>query len=152
MASDGGGGSEWRRFASNGCYKWYTLMLKVSTARGFDRPLSGADFDAHTVPVAAGVIQKVDEVNYAQQASDVSDGQTKESCWSVSSWIAVEWRSIMATTGVDKWLQMATLRGVGWHRMVSNGGGWRRKTQVGSDAENSSGILAESYDQYSRFD
>ena len=95
--------------------------------------------------------KKVDEVNYAQQAWDVSDGQTNESCWSVSRWIAVEWRSMMATIGVDKWLRMATLGGgVGWHRMVSNGGGWRRKTQDGSDAESSCGIFAELYERTGR--
>ena len=39
----------------------------------------------------------------AQQASYASDGQTNESCWEVSRWIAVEWRSMMATIGVDWW-------------------------------------------------
>ena len=113
-----------RLVASNGGCKCHidfegVELERGGTVRGFEPFFFfGADFDAHTVLyfVAAGVFQKLDEVNNAQEALYASD---------VSRWIAVEWRDIVATIGVHWWLRLATIGGgVERRRLVAPKGGF----------------------------
>ena len=92
-------------------------LERGGTVRGFNRPSFVADFDAHIVGylVAAGVFQKLDEGNCAQQSSYARGkgkllGSEQMDCSRVASYDGSEWLRIasvasMATTGggVEWW-------------------------------------------------